>query len=234
MGGNTHASALMGTDSVESEVRNVCGKTVVRELQATVMQLHTHRIACCWQQLASLVQAPCLGPPGAPEVSAEILATVECIWRWCRVSPNPVLINCFGIMIHVGDVLLIHYIFDVILKLTVPELQFSDSYWSPRCCKTGESSEGFGRSWNVGGPNYELLLSADIWTFVKWTFVKWQAFIACQVHILLYIKFRTTLFTKQTLHQFTTCFNSYLSSFGYAEYCNKGFDAAKKYMKHVS
>ena len=42
MGGNTHASALMGTDSVESEVRNVCGKTVVRELQATVMQLHTH------------------------------------------------------------------------------------------------------------------------------------------------------------------------------------------------
>lgn len=33
------------------------------------------------------------------------------------------LINCFGIMIHVGDVLLIHYIFDVILKLTVPEFR---------------------------------------------------------------------------------------------------------------
>ena len=45
MGGNPHASLLMGTNAhgaVASEVRNVVDKTVVREFQAVLMSLHAY------------------------------------------------------------------------------------------------------------------------------------------------------------------------------------------------
>lgn len=42
MGGNKHASMVMGTNAMDSAVRNVSNKTVVREFQATILQLHLH------------------------------------------------------------------------------------------------------------------------------------------------------------------------------------------------
>ena len=74
MGGNTHAGQLMGTKVINSGVRNVSNKTVVREFQAVVMQLHLHFFNSPEDYRARAFALHCHAP-NKPPIEASILQT---------------------------------------------------------------------------------------------------------------------------------------------------------------
>ena len=105
------------------------------------------------------------------------------------------------------------------------------NYWSHSFCKSGAWSEKIEPWWVVQWCNHQrVFINVDC--TINGPIFEWPNFVACQVHVPLYIS-RTNLMYTKTFNRFATCFTSNVSSLAYAAYCATGFDSAMKIAKHT-